>query len=199
MSRESNRRPWRYPPTRTASKQGPCLTKYSKLPIRLENFVMPFHLLKMKTNSKLRKIIGGHGSQMAVSVLSAAWRDSYFQHARCQKLDKLLNPIPITRLPGSEKQSDQNLQCAGGAVLCKRESNKFPETAGLQAEHSHGVSSGHMISLPEISFIISCTWFQDTCTWSHRDFQVSSKLKDNSRSETKPPPWHNKTAFKQPP
>lgn len=104
---------------------------------------MPFHLLKMKTNFKLRKIIGGHVSQMAISILSAAWHDFYFQHARCQKLDKLLNLIPITHLTGSEKQSDQSLQCAGGAVLCTGESNEFPETAGLQPEHSHGVYSEH--------------------------------------------------------
>lgn len=139
----SDRRPWDYPPTKTSSKQCPFLIKYSKLPIRFENFVMPFHLLKIKTNSKLRKIIGGHVSQMAISILSAAWHDFYFQHAKCQKLDKLLNLIPITRLTGSEKQPDQSLQCAAGAVLCTGESNEFPETAGLQPERSHGVHSEH--------------------------------------------------------
>ena len=99
------------PTNQNFHKQCAFFIKYFIFLIRLENFVMPFHLLKMKTNSKLRKIISGHVSQMAISILSAAWHDFYFQHTRCQKLDKLLNLIPITHLTGSEKQFDQNMQC----------------------------------------------------------------------------------------
>lgn len=177
MSRKATDAHGRYPPFRTASEQGPCLTEYSKLPIRLENFVMPFHVLKIKTNSKLRKIVSGHGSQMAVSVLSAAWRDSYFNTQDAKNWTNCLIWFPSPSAWQWKTIWPKPAVCWRGRSVQKESNRNFPETAGLQAEHSHGVSSGHMISLQEISFIISALGFKiPDPTQGLSEFPQNSKI-----------------------
>lgn len=163
-----------------------------------DNFMMLFLLSKVMANTKRRKIISGHLSQMANHILRVTWNNFYCQSRECQSPHKSLQLIHTAHLIGNEKQFDQNcLICPKNhSVTGKKKLNEVSETSAMWLECNHGVYRECINSLFRKTFRISSSWLQNTWAECTGEIQVSSMCKDHSHLKTKPP-QHDKTAAQE--